>query len=424
MNKFIKNNILKLVFTLVFVSTSLTACNKKNSEISNDSFNDSEEYQALIKEAYNFKKTGNNKEALKLLNRAAELVPKDSVIEASSLDDRASIFLRTGEFKKAEEFYLNAIKIIQKTKGNYLLLTGIENRLKTLYALKENNLKCKESDVYPNDSKAPYFPIDIQGYQTVLGTLTEKLASCSDSKTLEPVSIRVVITGDGKFVRAYARHKFAGTKIEQCVVERLKKLIPETKLPKFGACFRGFSYPYMVGQLNADSDGDNKNSDSDSSINNEDSDSDNFKIPLQNSKKTTPPSFDTLNEKIKILANNFNTDPATAANDLFFPKEPFLILKDSKNPAKYYRQLLKWYNEDIKNESKNFKANEWEFVKFEPGSCKWKAPGTEFNKIGYYSCVKNSVTLKNKDEIKKFEINVLINWGNNWYITHLGKIHN
>ena len=109
--------------------------------------------------------------------------------------------------------------------------------------------------------------------------------------------------------------------------------------------------------------------------------------------------------------------------DLWFPREPFLILKDIKDPGKYWDQLHRAYAKDVEKLHKKRKSWEGtEFVKLELGSPpKWVKPGDEGNKIGYFRTVKGNLVYKAEGKPHKLEVRVMISWQKRWYITHLGK---
>jgi hypothetical protein len=114
-------------------------------------------------------------------------------------------------------------------------------------------------------------------------------------------------------------------------------------------------------------------------------------------------------------------DPALAA-DFFFPEEAFDRVKDLPVPARYHRKLVRWYQEDILKEHPRFKRGNWRLEKVELGRCKWKAVGTEGNKLPYWSCRGSFVTATDGEWRRRLEIHVLINWGKRWYVTHLGPV--
>ena len=145
-------------------------------------------------------------------------------------------------------------------------------------------------------------------------------------------------------------------------------------------------------------------------------------IPPENQTKGASPSQHSAEAGAEQLLTALKTgDPAPAA-DFFFPAAAFDQVKDLPVPARYHEKLVRWYREDIQKEHARFKKGEWAFEKLEMGRCKWKAIGTEGNKLPYWSCTRNFVTATDGSRKRRFEIRVLINWGQHWYVTHLGPI--
>jgi tetratricopeptide (TPR) repeat protein len=196
--------------------------------------------------AYKFKQQGQNGLALKQFEQIINMVPEKSSAYASVLDDKASVLLRTGRTEEAKKLYTEAINILKKLDAEPLLLKGIEGRLDILNQMVKSGIRCNEPLVPPVDGKIPYFP-SVEKMQNALNELTLEIAKCKNSNTLEPITMRVIISGDGKFIKAFAKGKFEGTKTESCVVNKLKELLPGADLPPFSACFRGFTYPFMIG---------------------------------------------------------------------------------------------------------------------------------------------------------------------------------
>ena len=140
--------------------------------------------------------------------------------------------------------------------------------------------------------------------------------------------------------------------------------------------------------------------------------------------KAKPPiDSEELQARARGLFDAVVQNNPSLGEDFWFPKEPFLILKDIKDPGKYWDQLHRAYVKDIEKLHK--KRASWdgcEFEKFEPGSPpKWVKPGEEGNKIGYYRTVKGSLVYKAEGKSHKLEVRVIISWQKRWYITHLSK---
>ncbi|MEZ4293839.1 MAG: hypothetical protein R3B70_02600 [Polyangiaceae bacterium] len=140
--------------------------------------------------------------------------------------------------------------------------------------------------------------------------------------------------------------------------------------------------------------------------------------------KAKPPvDSEELQARARGLFDAVVQNNAALGEPLWFPREPFLILKDIKDPGKYWDQLHRAFVKDVEKLHKKRKSWEGtEFVKFEPGSPpKWVKPGDEGNKIGYYRTVKGNLVYSFEGKNHKLEVRVMISWQNRWYITHLGK---
>jgi hypothetical protein len=130
-----------------------------------------------------------------------------------------------------------------------------------------------------------------------------------------------------------------------------------------------------------------------------------------------------LQARARALFDAVVQNNAALGEDMWFPREPFLILKDIKEPGKYWDQLHRAFVKDVEKLHK--KRPSWEgteLVKLELGSPpKWVKPGEEGNKIGYYRTTKGSLVYRAEGKTHKLEVRVMISWQNRWYITHLGK---
>ena len=206
---------------------------------------------STIEEGYKFKRTGENEAALALF----ELAKKQIVIEygdksaqyASILDDIASVELRTGKTEEALKKYRQAKSLNDDADPpDERLAFGLTNRVPMTEAMLKAGVRCEEPLVPPKDSPLPYFP-DVEKMQEAMGKLNPVVATCSDDIP-EAVTLRVFITGDGRAFYAYGRGPHAESDLAKCVIDRLLPALSEAELPRFRACFRGFTYPYMVGK--------------------------------------------------------------------------------------------------------------------------------------------------------------------------------
>jgi hypothetical protein len=145
-------------------------------------------------------------------------------------------------------------------------------------------------------------------------------------------------------------------------------------------------------------------------------------VPEENAVRGTPPPADGAQEGARRLLDAIKADDPSIAAGFFFPAAAFDLVKAVAVPGRYHRKLVGWYEEDIRVEHARFPDPSWRFKAFELGRCKWQEKGTEANALPYWSCRGNRVTAQSGDRARRLDINVLINWGKRWYVTHLGPI--
>jgi hypothetical protein len=130
-----------------------------------------------------------------------------------------------------------------------------------------------------------------------------------------------------------------------------------------------------------------------------------------------------LQSRARALFEAIVQNSPARAEDLWFPREPFLILKDIKDPGKYWDQLHRTYAADIRALHKKRKS--WDgasFVSFAIGSKpKWVKPGDEANKIGYYRSFHGTLRYAIDGKEGTLDVHTVITWQGRWYITHLRK---
>jgi hypothetical protein len=143
------------------------------------------------------------------------------------------------------------------------------------------------------------------------------------------------------------------------------------------------------------------------------------------SNKTRPPlASPDLDERAAHLLDAIAQNDAAIADDFFFPKAPFIPLKDVADPDRYFDQLLATYHRDIR--SLRAERKDWAgvtFVSFELGTPPtWVAPGKEYNKIGYFRTFGGKLRYRVGEKVKDLAVSTLISWNGRWYVTHLSPI--
>jgi hypothetical protein len=127
-----------------------------------------------------------------------------------------------------------------------------------------------------------------------------------------------------------------------------------------------------------------------------------------------------LSERAAHLLDAIVRGEPTAADDFFFPREPFVPLKDVSDPGRYHAQLLATYHRDIASLSRSRSWTGARFVSFELGSAPtWVAPCKEYNKIGYYRTFHGKLRYAIGDRERTIDVTTIISYGGKWYVTHL-----
>jgi hypothetical protein len=132
---------------------------------------------------------------------------------------------------------------------------------------------------------------------------------------------------------------------------------------------------------------------------------------------------DELQHRAKLLLDAVAADEPGGADPFWFPEQPFLVLKDIKDPGKYWSQLHHAYANNIHALHKQKKS--WDgvvFKRFELGSTpKWVKPGEEANKIGYFRSFHGKIHYELGGEAGSIDVHTVITWQGLWYVTHLSK---
>lgn len=157
-------------------------------------------------------------------------------------------------------------------------------------------------------------------------------------------------------------------------------------------------------------------------------------VPKENLTQEPRPGFvsiSTLTDALLLILNNPEplSKPGRGSEiPGFFPREAFLILKRLPQPDTYYDELTLQYFADLQRLKKaSSELGRVTLAGFSPGFCKWKTIGSEYNHIAYWSCYNSSLKIKSENAkaplLMTIKIRTIINWGEQWFVTHLGKAH-
>lgn len=108
----------------------------------------------------------------------------------------------------------------------------------------------------------------------------------------------------------------------------------------------------------------------------------------------------------------------------FLQRDPFLAIKDMHGALGYFNTLTRAYRHDIETARREWPAvSRAEFVRFDLSrACTWMSAGREANRLPYWSCYRSHLVARAGREEHRFEVRVMINWGDRWFVTHLGPI--
>jgi len=126
----------------------------------------------------------------------------------------------------------------------------------------------------------------------------------------------------------------------------------------------------------------------------------------------------------KFAAQLLQPENAPVDDAFFFPKAAFIPLKAIPKPDVYFDQLLAEYRMQLGKMRQ--RLQQMPGLKFEGakiGFCKWKAVGSEYNHIPYWSCYRSVLNFRTGDgKALAVGVRTWINWGRDWFITHLGTV--
>ncbi len=145
--------------------------------------------------------------------------------------------------------------------------------------------------------------------------------------------------------------------------------------------------------------------------------------PVDPLNRAEPPlQSEDLTSQARHLFEAIQADDPGKADDFFFPRAPFIPLKDVGNPGHYWDYLHRAYVKDIHDLHQRHQQTlkDGEFLSFELGSTPgWVKPGEEANKIGYFRTFTSHLRYRAAGALHSIDVKVIISWDHRWYITHL-----
>jgi hypothetical protein len=131
-----------------------------------------------------------------------------------------------------------------------------------------------------------------------------------------------------------------------------------------------------------------------------------------------------LSERAAQLFEAIKTGKPELGDAFFFPREPFLTLKDVDDPGRYHAQLVSAYHHNIRDLHKSRKS--WDGAELRGVELVEKPkrvpPGREWNKIGYFRTKGARMEYEIQGHRRFIEVHTVISWDGRWYVTHLAPI--
>jgi hypothetical protein len=135
-----------------------------------------------------------------------------------------------------------------------------------------------------------------------------------------------------------------------------------------------------------------------------------------------PPASDAA-EKAQRLFEAIVADAPARAEEVFFPRAAFLLVKDIPDPGKYYDRLKRRFEQDIHALHASLKdpasarferfelANRGGFVRVHE----------EGNRLPYWAARHSFIHYRAAGKSERLEVRVLITWDDRWYVIHLDE---
>lgn len=137
------------------------------------------------------------------------------------------------------------------------------------------------------------------------------------------------------------------------------------------------------------------------------------------------PSPETAIAAAKLLFDAIVRDQPEAAAAAFFPRPAFLLVKDIKDPGRYYDQLYRRFIADVHALHQSLPGlSNAQFDRFELSPRGgFMRVHEEGNRLPYWAARHNTLWYRSAGQLRHFEVRVLITWDDRWYVIHLNEFH-
>lgn len=152
-------------------------------------------------------------------------------------------------------------------------------------------------------------------------------------------------------------------------------------------------------------------------------------IPAHNrpdQRKPPPrPDASSADARIHRLFEAVVKDDPALAEGVFFPREAFLLVKDIRDPGRYYDQLHARFIADIHALHKRLPGlAQAQFARFELAQRGgYVDVHGEGNRLPYWASRHSFLYYTSGGQTQRVEVRVLITWDDQWYVIHLNEFH-
>jgi len=136
------------------------------------------------------------------------------------------------------------------------------------------------------------------------------------------------------------------------------------------------------------------------------------------------PPAGSASERVKLLVRAIRENKPELATPFFFPQDAFRKVKAIANPDRYFKHLLKLYQEDVRELRRGLAhPDRVELVGFKLSRrVRWTPRGGEGNALPYWDAYGSEVLIRDGGKPRSLRVRVMITWDDQWYVTHLTRM--